>query len=915
MQAGLTNGQLCVLRDVFVGRCDASAFGDPRRVDVLCGGLRPKVLQRLAVDLGSGGRALVVMFRHAAPAGEVHAIEIHDAAGHALARLPRAAAGELPAQSLDALLRDVGESDALSILRGILGTSRYAGWRGKGAGFATTLARMIDFLSPPPAYGAPALARLPGAGRPAGGAPAVHPHSAASATRDEVHVFRAETTALLDDDILLFTGQAPWPLPPLGQASLGDPDQRAVPFRCLSLDQEPGEAGVWFVGLVRAPGLRSGAPRQLTVAGGDRRFRLLLGAPAPGRGDRALEPLRTLRPQSVPKIVDFLIAALARVNGASGCPAEELVRGLLLQAGPSSGILEIVGVLTGYGLLVQGWSRQRPADRGTVVIEGHDCHPCHALFATFARDDLGGDACGFVGLIEAPDLKAPADLQRVHLHEEAGWCHFDWLQDGQRLQPEITHDHLRAMLPRLEAEPATLRRIRRIANGGFDGRDTLSGLDRPVRMGFDFALIAPGGGLFLGGWLLDPTHRVDGLSLRSTAGMAADLRARWTRTARPDLNEAFAHEPLFAPYLSAEAVRHGFMAFIPRATPLTPGEEFYIEAALNDDSVHFMPVAFSPAEQGAVRRLLGSFDRNDPAASRLIERHIGPIVTAAGGPPAPQPDQLQVLDPAQPAARPAQTVIVPLGATLRDFDVNLASFAAEPDFADTQIVAVVPAALGGPAISALWHQASFYGLNLRLVVTPEALDAGAALEVGAGHADGDPLVLLSASTFARQRGWLGSLCQRFRALERPAVISPTLLYEDDSIKFAGLHHRPALALQPAEAITSVFAGYPRDWLSAEDLTPVLAATTECCVLSRATLRRVGGFAREFVTPELKSLDFMLRARRAGVTSFWLPTVEMVALDERAEDEAAYWFRNRRVIDEWSFGRKWSAYLADQRQAA
>jgi hypothetical protein len=35
---------------------------------------------------------------------------------------------------------------------------------------------------------------------------------------------------------------------------------------------------------------------------------------------------------------------------------------------------------------------------------------------------------------------------------------------------------------------------------------------------------------------------------------------------------------------------------------------------------------------------------------------------------------------------------------------------------------------------------------------------------------------LSASTFARQRGWLGSLCQRFRALDRPAVISPTLLY-------------------------------------------------------------------------------------------------------------------------------------------
>jgi hypothetical protein len=195
-----------------------------------------------------------------------------------------------------------------------------------------------------------------------------------------------------------------------------------------------------------------------------------------------------------------------------------------------------------------------------------------------------------------------------------------------------------------------------------------------------------------------------------------------------------------------------------------------------------------------------------------------------------------------------QAVIVPLGPATADFDVNLASFAVDPDFANTQIVAVAPAALGGPAISALWHQAGFYGLNLRLVVTPEALDTGAALEVGAGHASCETLILLSASTFARQRGWLGSLCRSFRELDRPAVISPTLLYEDDSIKFAGLHHRPAAALQPAEAIASAFAGYPREWLDGAELTPVLAATTECCVLSRVTLRRLDGFSREFVTP-------------------------------------------------------------------
>jgi hypothetical protein len=60
---------------------------------------------------------------------------------------------------------------------------------------------------------------------------------------------------------------------------------------------------------------------------------------------------------------------------------------------------------------------------------------------------------------------------------------------------------------------------------------------------------------------------------------------------------------------------------------------------------------------------------------------------------------------------------------------------------------------------------------------------------------------------------------------------------------------------------------------------------------------------------------MLKARVAGIASFWLPSVEMVALDERFDDEGAYWFRNRLVVDQWSFGRKWQAYLAEGRETA
>jgi O-antigen biosynthesis protein len=906
MVAGSANGQVWLFRDVLVARCDARALADARRVDVRCAGVRPKVLQRRVVELEDGGQALIILLRDAAATDAVREIELQDAAGRTLARLPRQQPGTASAPCLDALLQGVREADALGILRGILATSRAATWRGTGASFGSTFARMVDFLSQPEAAATRPAAPPAAEARPAGTA------------RSEIHVLRADAATLLDGELLLVSGHAPWPLAPSGRAWLGERERRPVPVRCLSLDHASGEAGFAFVAMVRSPELRAGPPEQLALASGGRRFRLLLGAPLCDRGAALLDLVRAHDPEALTRVTDFLVAPLPRAVPpiALGPEAQALLRDLLLAAGHSIGVIEIAGVIAGHGLMVQGWSRHRPGARRHVIGEGAGCGLRRALFATFAREDLGGDGCGFIGLIEGPDLKAPGELRRVHLREGAGWSHLDWLEQGQRLAADVTHAHLRAMLPRLDPDAATLRRLRRIANGGFDGRDTISSLERPVRIGLDFALLAAGTGLFLGGWLLDPTRIVDCVTLRSTAGLAADLGQHWTRTARPDLNEAFGADPLLGPHLSPDAVRHGFMAFVPLAGAPARDEELYLEVVLNDDAVRFMPVAATRRHDPAtVRRLLASFDRNDPAASRLIERQIGPFVAASGGAPQLAPDQINVLDPARPHRRPQRALVVPLGPSVRDFDVNLATFAVDPDFAATQIVVVAPAALGGPAISALWHQAGFYGLNLRLVVTQQTLDPCAALEVGAGHAECETLVFLSAATFARQRGWLGELCRRFRELGRPALISPTLLYEDDSIKFAGLCRRAAASLQAAEAMTSAFAGYPREWLQGKDLTPVLAATTECCVLSRATLRRLDGFSPEFVAPDLKSTDFMLKARVAGIASFWLPSVEMVALDERFDDEGAYWFRNRLVVDQWSFGRKWQAYLAEGRESA
>lgn len=794
MQAAPGEGQLWLFGDVFAGRCDVRRLGDVRGSHVHVADARPKMVRRLVAQCEGGGRALIVLFRSPAEARAACEVEIRDPGGRCLTRFVRQPAGAGSAHGLHALLDGLAEADALSVLRGILATSRATAAEARDdAGFASTLARIVDLLSRPADEGQEDVADEARGDTPP--VPAiVARRRPATGPAPDIHVLRATRLVVAGDDLLLFETRTPQPLPAAVQAWADGCRSRPVPLRCVTLDQQADGSGFAVFALLHSAGLDSGGPRQLTIANGKERYCILLDAPEHAQGGPLLEAVCQEPSSALPRFIDFMIGALNGVGSGrpAGPEAQSLLRESLRRGGRAAGVIEIAGVVPGHGVLVQGWSNREPGAGRPVVVEAESgCECRRAIFAWFPRDDLGDGGQGFIGLIEMPDREDRAGPHRLHLRDSSGWWHVDWLADGQQLPGDSTREHLLAMLPRLHADRPTLRKLRRVARGGFEGRDTLSAVDRPVRMGIDLAVLAGGTGLFLSGWLLDPAKLVDSIAVRSTAGMASGLSQHWTRTARPDLNEGFGADPLFAPHLVSGEVRHGFMAFLPHAKAPTGAEEFYVELALVDDTVHFLPLSPDPSAKPAmVRRLLESFDRADPAASRLIERQIGPLIAATARRAPVKPHEVNVLEPLAPPRRPLRSLVVPIHATTRDFDVNLASFAVDPDFRTTEVVVVAPADLGGPALSALCHQSAFYGLNVRLVVTQEVLDSSAALQAGIEHAACETVVFLSASAFGRSAGWLDRLCRRFDELPGPGLMSPTLLYEDDSIKFAGLHKRP-----------------------------------------------------------------------------------------------------------------------------
>ena len=133
-------------------------------------------------------------------------------------------------------------------------------------------------------------------------------------------------------------------------------------------------------------------------------------------------------------------------------------------------------------------------------------------------------------------------------------------------------------------------------------------------------------------------------------------------------------------------------------------------------------------------------------------------------------------------------------------------------------------------------------------------------------------------------------------------------YQDpvESVRYAGSTSPPGA---DPTAATRQFAGYSRHWLKAAELTAVWAGTAECALIPRRLFLNAGGFSRELIGPDLKTLDFSMRLGAQGTRCYWAPDVALYALDEAESSEPnGYWTRVRGLVDRWAFQRKWSTVL-------
>ena len=419
------------------------------------------------------------------------------------------------------------------------------------------------------------------------------------------------------------------------------------------------------------------------------------------------------------------------------------------------------------------------------------------------------------------------------------------------------------------ARTALLRTVEHVAPARPRSRASLGAA---VTGALELALRDGAGGIFLRGWLRDPHGLVTGMTLGGPGEPVVPVpEATLFRFPRRELGPRF-QRALHAPGEAPE----GFVAHLPAAAcgpqpdltfhlagggavTVTPGLRWLAPAQGRD--LVLASVRGEALSEAMFARCLA------PAAARLHAAHLArprtPVVKTFG----------------TPARAPQVSVLIPLYCNLGFLRMQLAAFAADPEWREAETILVLDSPEQAAEVEHLLRGiALMHGLPLTLVVPPRNLGYAAANNLGAGVARGKMLLLLNSDVVPDQPGWLATLAAAAAAKGRGAA-GPKLLFEDGSIQHAGLYFE-----RDGEGRwlnRHYYKGFPRHYGPATLPRAVPGVTGATLMVRRALFERVGGFTEDYILGDYEDSDLCLKLRRAGASIAYEPGVELWHFERRS----------------------------------
>jgi hypothetical protein len=323
----------------------------------------------------------------------------------------------------------------------------------------------------------------------------------------------------------------------------------------------------------------------------------------------------------------------------------------------------------------------------------------------------------------------------------------------------------------------------------------------------------------------------------------------------------------------------------------------------------------SPSPSAGIAAVLALAEPPPPDPCRLFASVIGPVVDrfrrVRNGHPATAVEQVYGTPPESPLV----SVVVALTGRLDLMRHQLARLSNDPEFRVGGAQAELIYVLGQPSEAAAFERLcrnlyDIYGVPFRVLRLDGGSGKAAAVNVGAAVASGDTLLLLAPGVLPRRPRWLVQLHREYRGLERCAVLGCRLLFEDGSIRHAGIGLRRLGEAGNSWTLDRRFKGLPAEFDPHRAAATVSAVSAACLMIDRRLFGTLGGLAEDYLDGGFAGADLCHRAAAHG-RIYYTPEIELyrVAAKHAAREVQPTDSPAAAQHDLWRYNEKWRGMLA------
>ncbi|MGQ4275122.1 glycosyltransferase [Terrihabitans sp. B22-R8] len=567
-----------------------------------------------------------------------------------------------------------------------------------------------------------------------------------------------------------------------------------------------------------------------------------------------------------------------------------------------SGYIDFFGYSPGLGgWIFGGWIRSGLAsdgdfNHGIAIFSGVN-HSGPIVLHTYQRPDVVDFGVGI--LVFFAGEKAPGSLQRLIVQsvrtgvmkasdEAVSLSEADLLRTAKQI------------LRHAEGEPeGAFWDI--ISRPVFDGADTVSQLDVPVFIGIDEMVRAPGAGLVLIGWFLDPTRSVKAMRVRCGAHCSNDLYARWLGSDRPDIKEAYGVQ------LGLDHARWGFTSFA--EIELTEGEPIYLEINLGDGALAFKPLpAATRSGVAGIMRILADAALTPDIFVRACREVLGPPARAINRERLAKSERPFEALAGTPPQNPRCSIVVPLYGRL-DFMMYQMALMSEQGMEQDEMIYVLDQPPKKEEFLDLARSTYLrFGIPMRLILPPSNLGFAGASDAGMDAARGRYVCFLNSDVMPREPRWLDLLTDAIEEDPKIGLIGGQLLFEDGTIQHAGMDFERMP--QFGNWLFPFHPGKGRCMAATDGVRRVPAVTGACMVMRRDLAVQLGGFDTEYIIGDFEDADLCMKVRAEGLDCAVHDGAILYHLERQSQGASANRSRmNLTLVNACTFTERWDSERA------